>query len=472
MTDPADPQLAPDGLTADGSPLHPGLPLRDLARFLRGLPAETAAEARNRALRAHTDPLDLASAGWAVIFARDADPAVREALSPLLALRREQASARDERLYREISGGEGVQPGETATDFLVRQGVLPGTPADPRNLPYYLLLVGGPGEIPWDFQHQLDVQYAVGRLRFDTPEEHAAYARAVLEAESRPPGATPRRAVFFGVECPGDDRTRYLRELLTGRLAAAVASGRRDWTVETTALEAATKERLGRLLSGGPESPALLFASGHGMGFLADDPRQRSHQGALVCRDWPGRGTSLAPEHYFSADDLPAGARPAGLIAVQYSCHGAGTPRFDSYDRSTGAPRELAREPFTARLPQRLLASGALAFVGHVERTWGYSFLWKGVGSQPTVVEDFLLLLLEGQPIGAALEGLGQRTGDLAASFLGERYRPGGASGDLLTRLWTAAQDARTFVLLGDPAVRLPGARPAGPPKIPGLPRY
>jgi hypothetical protein len=423
------------------------------------------------------DPKDLAQAGWGVIFAssdRGGSGAVREALGELLSLRREQAGPR----YRELLGEDAYRQGERADDFLARLGVGPG-PAQPDKVPYYLLLVGSPEALPYRFQVELDVQYAVGRVHFDTLDEYAAYARSVALAE-RGQAVRPRRAVLVGTENPGDPATHLSSAQLVSPLFAWMtgwaekAPGPR-WEVQRIAGESATKERL-RSLAGGEETPALLFTATHGMGFPKGDPRQAPHQGALLCQDWPGKAAWPKPipeGFYLSADDVGDDARLLGLIAFHFACFSAGTPLRDAFARASSAPAtEIAPCPFVGRLPQRLLGhprGGALAVVGHVERALGFSFAWPRAGAQAAVYESTLQRLLEGHPVGSALEYFNLRYAELSTKLSDELDDvDNGAVPDplRLSDLWTANNDARGFALLGDPAVRLPAPASAPAPRL------
>ena len=71
------------------------------------------------------DPTKLEEAGWGIIFAHDADPAVKEALGELLDWRQEQAGE----YFRIYEGSEGHRPDESKGRFLARHGAGPG-PAD------------------------------------------------------------------------------------------------------------------------------------------------------------------------------------------------------------------------------------------------------------------------------------------------------------------------------------------------------
>ncbi len=411
------------------------------------------------------DPRDLSQTGWGVVFARDADPAVIEGLGELLEHRRRQAGRRQERYFRVFSGEDGYRAGEEKWDFLNRHRAGFG-PADPANVPYYLLLVGGPESIPFRFQYELDVEYAVGRLDLAGAEDYAAYAGAVVAAEGR---ALPRpRAAFFGVRNPDDVATRQSADFLVEPLAETVELEHPDWQVDLLLEEQATKSRLSHLL-GGDRTPAFLFTASHGVGFPHGHPRQLSHQGAFLCQDWPGprarTGKSIPEGYYFAGGDVGGDARLGGLVAFHFSCYGAGTTRFDAFaHREQGAPKLRAPHDFVAELPRRLLGhprGGALAIVAHVERCWGYSFLGLEGGERLQTFESTFKRLFEGHPVGSAMEYFNRRYAEIATVLCAElqSLRYGKKPDDCkLTRLWTAENDARSYIVLGDPAVRLPVA--------------
>ncbi len=407
------------------------------------------------------DPKSLAASGWGVIFPHGADPQIREALAPLLAHRRQEAGKKRGQRYQEYV----YRPGEDVDNFLYRHGVVTGM-ANPDQMPYYLLIADGPEEIPYPFQIQLDVQRAVGRICFDTVEEYARYAQTVVRAETDGM-ARSREVAFFATRNADDGATPLSADYLVTPLAERLADGGADadgWQVQTHLAGEATKARLGEMLRN--DAPALLFTASHGMGFRLDDPRQLEHQGALLCQDWPGPKAwqgAIPPSFYFSADDVGDDARVDGLIAFCFACHGAGTPKLDDFAHRTEGepPKQIAPHDLVAKLPRRLLGhphGGALAVIGHIDRAWGHSFLGRNLEGQVDVFEHTLGLLLDGWPVGGAMEVFNQRYAELAVRVTqmldGERYGKVVDPRELV-RLWTAHNDARNYVVVGDPAVRI-----------------
>src|SRR6202008_3505939 len=150
--------------------------VEDLARHLVNRPRPRALDQTDElfppmfGVRFGVDPVKLAESGWGVVFHADAGADGRSALEPLLARRRVQAGDR----FAELD----YRRGEQMRDWYDRHGISAGS-VDPEILPYYLLLVGPPDLIPFEFQYLVGIEYAVGRVAFATPDESQRYARSI-----------------------------------------------------------------------------------------------------------------------------------------------------------------------------------------------------------------------------------------------------------------------------------------------------
>lgn len=486
--------LAINGVdAASGEYLVPPLSPGDVSKLARGekidpkLLVELKAKVRRETEETFApiegiDANNLSQAGWGVVIAHDADPAVREALKELLDFRKGQAGALKEKYYREFTADKAYRagdPSETKRTFLARCGAAAAQAADPEKVPYYLMIVGDPATIPFRFQYQLDIEYAVGRVWFEKDgkpdlDAFAHYAHSVVEAESGRVSLA-RRAAFVGVQNSDDRATKLSANDLVQPLAQALDPENSGWTFQIHLGDEAKKDRMTRLL-GGEETPAFLFTASHGVGFPNGDPRQVPHQGALLCQDWPGPMNWRRPissDFYVSADDVGDDARLLGLVAFHFACYGAGTPDLDDFvhlkNLDATERKTIAPHPFVARLPQRLLGhpkGGALAVIGHVERAWGCSFFGGGrLGRQLQTFKSTLTRLLQGQRVGWAMEYFSQYYAALSADLSAELedIKYGKIPDDLvLSEMWTANNDARSFVVVGDPAVRLTFGGEAG----------
>ncbi len=409
--------------------------------------------------------------GWGVIYPADMPSTLREeiqeALQPLLELRWEQAGG----LFRIYEGGSGYRAGERKDQFFARLGVSPGL-VDPLEMPFYLLIVGTPEDIPYAFQYQLDVMRGVGRLDFgDDLDAYDAYARAVVAAE-KGDVVLPRRAAFFAPSNAGDRATQISSRYLAQPLYENLTHSSLDFEVELShewELQPpfigegwATRRQLEQLLGGDPDQqPALLFTASHGIEFPVGHPAQIRHQGALLCQDWPGPGGHLRREHYFAGEDIAPDADLSGMMAFMFACYSAGTPQLDQFAIQAFKVREqIAKRGFTAALPQQLLKQGALAVLGHVERAWGYSFISPRGRLEHQAFITAMRTLMNGDPVGVATDTsfdmrYAEMSSDLSADLDELQWNADHLSDEELVHRWTATNDARSYVVLGDPAARL-----------------
>ena len=456
----------PFGIEAETGERLPGVTDADLERIDRD-----RAEVLDRSERSASDhlaisdidPNNLEEAGWCVLFAKDADPAIKTALEPLLKLREQQAK----RLFKVFEGLSGFLPGDDARKWIERQGAGFAN-VDPENgVPLYVLIVGSPEKIPFEFQYLLDLYWNVGRLDFDTPDEYRQYAESVVEYEASATVPHGKRATIYTTRNDGDRATALLHDqvslpIVKGAEKVRTLSGFKGFQLAPLLADDATKARLLSALNGDEPggTPAFLFTGSHGVRYRMDDAQQREKQGAILCQDWPGFGPS-APEHVITADDLPSGVKLHGLIHFFFACYGGGCPKEDTFGLGKGdAPRQLVPAPIIARLPQRMLNRGALASFAHIDRAWAYSFQNSRSAPQVQEMRDVMVRILQGQRVGQATDSFNMRWAVLSAELqesqsVREALAAAVVSNASLANRWVARNDARNYLIIGDPAVRL-----------------
>jgi hypothetical protein len=336
-------------------------------------------------------------------------------------------------------------------------------------LPHYVLVVGGPEQVPFRFQALLDTAASVGRLAFDSIDQLRTYVDKLLRLEAASQPVPTQQVIFFapdgGILHDGSyDPTYFSRRFMAQPLAGHVRS---DLGFETVELfgENAEKGALLEVLRGA--SPALVYTASHGMA-APNQPLevQKRVNGALCCRrtgkrrmsEWLLSGADIPPEEPFLE----------GGIFFQFACFGYGTPAESDFAHWLGGANLNAATDLIADIPQRLLAHprGPVAFVGHVDTAWlhGYSN-----PEDPHLVESWDLRLrpfwqavdrlLKVEPVARAMEEMNQRYASMS-TYLSkiyddlERGQPSVEPGEIIQN-WIFRTDAQNYLVFGDPAARL-----------------
>jgi hypothetical protein len=415
-------------------------------------------------------PDDLVRQRWGVIAPATGDgDRLLDAIAPLVEHRRRQQGP--VRVYR-------VPPRMTVGEAARWKKRVFRTGADlDCDLPRYQLILGDLDQVPLAVQHVQASDGFVGRIAFDDLDGYRAYADKVVRWEDRPAPVTEAHAILHAVR-DGTSATRLGvqaliapgEDLLRRRRAAGDV---RYGELRVTGSERPAPDEL--CAAAAIDRPGVLLSLGHGAGVPRSGgaSRQRREQGALSF----GRGGLLT-----GADLAGRGFLPGGVwLAV--ACFAAGTPETSDYRHWLDALRRaghvgsetghvldtLAHDrPFVAALPRAALADpdGPLAFVGHIDLAWAYSFfdLDDRPRRRPGRITGVIQALLNGHRTGVAVRKLMQGFAEVNTELTAlddARARTGGAPLDDREQirrghLWMLRQDLAGYALLGDPASRLP----------------
>lgn len=480
-----------------------------------GVPAEALSAAPQLDLTADDAPLDfgnqvadpcsLPQRRWGLVVPRDRElhKPLLEALAPLIRLRAEQVGydgpvelLTNDVLLTDSDPELSEQDAQQWYRLCFKQeGEHELVRRDELERPDYLLLLGDLHQVPESI-HRVLMQSGcfVGRLAFTRPDgtpdldAYRCYADKLVAAEraagsSLTAGPPVRALVVEDGSAATELGTRQLVHPLLERARLVGARFKSQDLNDPATAALHSRDELWRTATSLRDGVMMTVSHGYGgpRGGFSGGQVQRALQGAM---------SFLSSEPRLTARDVVEQRQPflPGGIWLMFACYSAGTPARSHYHRWLAQQQETLGSgaawvldalpktggdfrPFIAALPQALLAreEGPLAFIGHLDLAWSYSFQTPGGTADPDLFRCLLGALLEGARVGAAFQYLQRKQREIEGALLNAYHlledlkrRPEAATklwtparAQRLQELWMMRQDLAGFVLLGDPAAQV-----------------
>ncbi|MFY0563720.1 hypothetical protein ACN28E_07730 [Archangium lansingense] len=424
-------------------------------------------------------PNDLPAQRWGVVAPEgDLGAAFLQALSPLIH-HREREQGAPVKCYRVPADMDAAAAVRWRDDVYRAEE----TPQEER--PKYLLLLGDLHQVSIELQHVLAHSAFVGRLHFAHPsgapdlEGHAAYGEKVLAFEKNAAESEEPDVLLYAAP-DGSEATEWGQLLLVEPCQQLME---KRWMPKHPGMGLHVLSEDQFLRVAGQARPGVMLSVSHGLGQpvrgWASVEEQRALQGALV----------LGPRQVLTGDMLRSTPFLPGGMWFCLACFGAATPprsMFSAWlsllaqqpryaEQLASVLRSLpgaGERPFLSALPQAALANprGPLAVIGHSDLAWMYSFIDPGevYRSRASRIASVLEVMANGSRAGVALDALMRFYREVNDSLMADyQARQDALASHLPDPVeprrhgyrWMLRNDLRGYLLLGDPAVRLPLGR-------------
>ena len=326
-------------------------------------------------------------------------------------------------------------------------------------VPWYLLIVGSPKEIPWEVQYHLQTNAYVGRLDLND-EGLENYVEALLSDWSGS-NRSARTPVVWAVDKGYPDITRVMRRTIAEPLWSKLSNDKDVDTAQGFLSDgAATCHDL--VLALETRKPAFVVTSSHGATFPLTKPDEMSAQlGGLVDL----ANTVLV--------DQTGSWIPSGAIWYAHACCSAGGSSESLFSGLVDSASTLGQTldaiaktgAQTSPLSKKLLGmKGPLgAFIGHVEPTFDWTLVNPVTNQMMTehIIRSLYdeLHLASRPTIGRAMLPYFAATAGSLLDYddaLDQIVAQGNVAKKRARAAKLLALDRLAMVILGDPTVRLP----------------